>query len=188
MPSPAQAQFTQRGPKLGGVLAAPVETVLHSFTGGSDGAGPRAGLIADESGALYGTTESGGSSSCSGSGCGTVFKLKPPPDGQTAWTETVLYRFTGGSDGSGPVASLTAPVRAGESQEAAGENRKDRQEDGTKGVLYGTTFAGGTGTCPFASTCGTVFKLTLCPEPKTWDWHKDGRDDDHGGCPVFESK
>ena len=52
----------------------------------SDGATPVAGLIADKQGALYGTTTGGGTG-------GTVFKLTPPAKGQTAWTETVLYRF-----------------------------------------------------------------------------------------------
>ena len=47
------------------------ETVLHSFTGGSsDGADPRAGLIADRAGNLYGTTLGGGAS-----GNGVVFEL-----------------------------------------------------------------------------------------------------------------
>jgi uncharacterized repeat protein (TIGR03803 family) len=48
------------------------ETVLHSFQGGDDdGANPAAGLIQDESGNLYGTTEGGG-----GGGFGTVFKIQ----------------------------------------------------------------------------------------------------------------
>jgi uncharacterized repeat protein (TIGR03803 family) len=51
------------------------ETVLHSFAGGSDGAVPPAGLIADKSGNLYSTTFEGGSTNCSG-GCGTIFKVK----------------------------------------------------------------------------------------------------------------
>jgi uncharacterized repeat protein (TIGR03803 family) len=115
------------------------ETVLYSFKGGNDGANPSASLIADESGALYGTTELGGSgTSCFGSGCGTVFKLTPPADGQTVWTETVLYRFNGGSDGNFPEASLIADER---------------------GALYGTTSSGGGSNCP-GSVCGTVFKLT----------------------------
>ena len=38
------------------------ETVLYSFAGGSDGANPDGGLIADSSGNLYGTTEGGGAS------------------------------------------------------------------------------------------------------------------------------
>ncbi|HEX4078186.1 MAG TPA: choice-of-anchor tandem repeat GloVer-containing protein [Rhizomicrobium sp.] len=55
------------------------ETILHSFTGGSDGAIPGSGaLIADKTGYLYGTTQEGGGTGCSydGSGCGTVYKVK----------------------------------------------------------------------------------------------------------------
>ena len=75
----------------GSALAAPAETVLHSFTGGSDDGGfPAAGLIADSSGNLYGTTDAGGM------GNGVVFKLSP------GGTETVLYSFTGSTDGASP--------------------------------------------------------------------------------------
>jgi len=48
------------------------ETVLHSFTGGTDGAWPHSGLIGDSAGNLYGTTFGGGKY-----GGGVVFKLKP---------------------------------------------------------------------------------------------------------------
>jgi uncharacterized repeat protein (TIGR03803 family) len=58
----------------GSAFAAPVEAVLYNFTGESDGNNPFAGLIADEDGALYGTTANGGSY-----GYGAVFKLTPPP-------------------------------------------------------------------------------------------------------------
>lgn len=44
--------------------------MLYFFNGGSDGGQPNQDLIADSSGNLYGTTQSGGSS-----GYGTVFKL-----------------------------------------------------------------------------------------------------------------
>jgi uncharacterized repeat protein (TIGR03803 family) len=54
-------------------------TVLHSFSGGADGAFPQgAGLIMDTSGSLYGTTLTGGDLSCHRNlGCGVVFKLTP---------------------------------------------------------------------------------------------------------------
>jgi uncharacterized repeat protein (TIGR03803 family) len=48
------------------------ETVLHSFAGGSDGAWPPSGLIADKAGNLYGTTVEGGAD-----GAGTVFMVTP---------------------------------------------------------------------------------------------------------------
>ena len=53
-----------------------VETVLHSFSGGSDGDYPDAGLLR-VGGTLYGTTLQGGSddASCGSTGCGTVFSL-----------------------------------------------------------------------------------------------------------------
>ena len=69
-------------------------TVLHNFTGGTDGAYPDARLIRDPKGNLYGATSAGGTG-CSGYGCGTVFKV------DTSGKETVLYAFTGGVDGGG---------------------------------------------------------------------------------------
>lgn len=54
------------------------ETVLHGFTGGSDGEIPFGALIVDKSGNLYGTAPAGGNRACGqGSGCGVVFKLTP---------------------------------------------------------------------------------------------------------------
>ena len=52
------------------------ETVVYSFRAGNDGADPFGTLIADRSGALYGTTAFGGGGSCF-AGCGTVFTLSP---------------------------------------------------------------------------------------------------------------
>jgi uncharacterized repeat protein (TIGR03803 family) len=101
------------------------ETVLHSFTGGADGANPYAGLAQDAAGNLYGTAAGGGISNA-----GVVFKLTP------TGTETVLHTFTGGADGSIPVAGLI--------QDAAGN-------------LYGTAAAGGIG---FPVQAGVVFRLT----------------------------
>jgi len=104
------------------------ETVLHSFAGGSDGAYPEVGVVIGKNGGLFGTTASGGTSND-----GTVFSLARPARPGGAWTETVLHDFTGGSDGSNP------------NGVAISEN----------GGLFGTTRAGGTGTCG----CGTVFAL-----------------------------
>jgi uncharacterized repeat protein (TIGR03803 family) len=113
-----------------GAVAASKYKVLHKFTGGADGSNPYfAGLIFDANRNLYGTTAFGGTS-----GDGTVFKLKPNSDG--SWTESVLYSFSGGTDGIWPYASLTFDVH---------------------GNLYGTTTGGGSGRC--GGGCGTVFKL-----------------------------
>ncbi len=77
-------------------------TTLYSFHGGTDGGNPLGNLILDSSGNLYGTTQEGGDLSCNaGHGCGTVFRVDP------TGTETVLYAFTGGSDGVSPQAGLT---------------------------------------------------------------------------------
>src|SRR5271156_6531335 len=62
-------------------------TTLYSFTGGSDGLFPLAGLLRDSAtGNLYGTTEAGGPANA-----GTVFQLSPNGDG--SWRVTVLYEF-----------------------------------------------------------------------------------------------
>jgi uncharacterized repeat protein (TIGR03803 family) len=55
------------------------ETVLHTFTGGADGADPSAGLIMDNAGNLYGTTFFGADKKgeCAPDGCGAIFKLIP---------------------------------------------------------------------------------------------------------------
>jgi uncharacterized repeat protein (TIGR03803 family) len=70
------------------------ESVLHSFTGGADGANPFAGLIFDAAGNLYCTTVGGGDSTACPSlgGCGVVFKLSSSSSG---WSETVLHTFIG---------------------------------------------------------------------------------------------
>jgi uncharacterized repeat protein (TIGR03803 family) len=111
------------------------ETVLYNFTGGTDGGQPYASLVLDAAGNLYGTTNFGGSANCN-LGCGTVFKLTP---GSGGWNETVLYTFSGGSDGREPYARLRF--------DAAGN-------------LYGTTLLGGSISSVCSTGCGTVFKLT----------------------------
>jgi uncharacterized repeat protein (TIGR03803 family) len=110
-------------------------SVLYSFTGGTRGDAPQAGLIFDAAGSLYGTTTNGGylnERECSDSGCGLVFKLTPNSDG--SWTESVLHAFRSGN--SDPIAR---PV-GGLIFDAAGN-------------LYGTT--------PYSGPAGggAVFKL-----------------------------
>jgi uncharacterized repeat protein (TIGR03803 family) len=74
-------------------------TLLHVFTGGSDGSYPTASLTADGAGNLYGTTQTGGTY-----GNGTVFELSPESGGH--WQFSVLHEFTGGNDGGSPLGSL----------------------------------------------------------------------------------
>jgi uncharacterized repeat protein (TIGR03803 family) len=103
------------------------EEVIYSFTGGADGGSPVASLLLGQS--LYGTTSAGGAY-----GYGTVFALTPPATGGGSWTEQVLYSFTGGGDGSTPLAPLIADKA---------------------GTLYGTTSAGGAAF--YNNGYGTVF-------------------------------
>jgi uncharacterized repeat protein (TIGR03803 family) len=148
-------------------------SVVHSFSGASDGANPLNGLVADESGNLYGTASAGGTS-----GNGVVFKI------DESGVETVLHNFNGGPDGENPqgflvrdkagnvygtttaggatgagtVFRVTAAGRetvlysfTGAPDGAAPEAGLARD---TAGNLYGTTPAGG------ANGNGTVFKLS----------------------------
>ena len=106
--------------------AAWTEKILHSF-GGTDGSLPNAGLFRDANGNLYGTTFVGGAARS-----GTVFELIPPVNNKGAWTENVLYAFTGGVDGNTPAGRV---VR------------------GPDGALYGTTNLGG------ANSMGAIYRL-----------------------------
>jgi uncharacterized repeat protein (TIGR03803 family) len=125
-------------PSSGGVWT---EGTVYAFNGGTDGCVPASNLIFDSSGNLYGTTEfGGGSTNCSSSGCGTVYALSPNSGG---WTESVLYSFAGGSDGSIPLAGTVL---------------------GPTGSLYTTASVGAYKGCYFNSNietgCGAVVKLT----------------------------
>src|SRR5581483_4635346 len=52
---------------------------IYCFTGVNDGNAPVARVVFGPDGSLYGTTQFGGGNGCSGSsGCGTVFRLRPP--------------------------------------------------------------------------------------------------------------
>lgn len=83
---------------------AQTESVIYGFSGGMDGALPAGSVISDSAGNLCGTTVEGGGCSKDNSGCGTAFEVSPSSSG--GWTESVLYRFTGGADGYNPQGSL----------------------------------------------------------------------------------
>lgn len=106
-------------------------TDLYTFSG-PDGWEPL-GVIRDSAGNLYGTTLYGGAYQHNGCifSCGTVFELSPNRDG--AWTETILYSFTGGDDGANPQSGLVFDKA---------------------GNLYGSTVNGGVG------RVGVVFELS----------------------------
>jgi uncharacterized repeat protein (TIGR03803 family) len=125
-------------PKSGGGWT---ESVIYNFTGGSDGGQPYAGLIFDQSGNLYGTTEEGGGVACR-FGCGVVFQLTPQSNG--SWTESVLHSFTGGSDGGAPAGLIFD----------------------AKGNLYGATGFGGHIGRNCSVGCGLAFELT--PNGGSW--------------------
>ncbi len=93
------------------------ETTLASFNG-TDGRAPKASLVANAAGNLYGTTTQGGLYND-----GTIFEIVKNADGSFAATPTVLHSFNG-ADGSDPEASLLLAA---------------------SGTLFGTTDRGGAG-------------------------------------------
>ncbi|HWY15587.1 MAG TPA: choice-of-anchor tandem repeat GloVer-containing protein [Rhizomicrobium sp.] len=95
------------------------ESVLHNFSG-IDGVSPAEGVTEDPTGALYGTTEKGGTHDR-----GAVFALT---DSGGSWTEQVLHNFSQRQhDGYHPVSDLII--------------------DRATGALYGTTTQGGSRGC-----------------------------------------
>jgi len=73
------------------------ERVLHSFTS-TDGAQPDALMVAGTR-RLLGAAQLGGLD-----GYGAIFELGPPLSPEGAWSQQVLYNFSGGADGGEPVA------------------------------------------------------------------------------------
>ena len=134
------------GPKRPNTALSPwVETVLYRFQGGSDGQYPEGAVVFDKNGNLYGATEKGGfhGADCAEYGCGTIYKLTV--SGGT-YTESVLYSFTNGTDGSYPMGALVFDQL---------------------GNLFGTAANGGQllGSCN-SETCGVVWELS--PAGDNW--------------------
>ena len=103
---------------LTALASAQTFTTLYSFTGGTDGSEPAAGMIRDLAGNLYGTTSEGGDLNCNYPyGCGAVYRLNP------AGIETVLHSFSE-TDGQNPYATVIRD---------------------SVGNIYGTTANGGNG-------------------------------------------
>src|SRR5947207_9175763 len=90
-------------------------TVIHTFTGGSDGGSGSAGRMILPKGHLYGAATTGGNY-----GSGIVFELTPRGVGE--WHFKTIYSFQGQPDGSFPYGALLF----------------DRG-----GNIYGTTYYGG---------------------------------------------
>jgi uncharacterized repeat protein (TIGR03803 family) len=107
------------------------EVQTHIFGLGTDGAQPIGGVVFDSAGNFYGTTSLGGAY-----GNGTVFEEKRSG---SWWTESVIYSFTGGNDGTNPPAGVTVDAH---------------------GNLYGTTSFGG------AHGVGVVYELS--PSGSGW--------------------
>ena len=152
------------------------ETVLYAFRGGEDGGEPRAGLVEDQDGNLYGTTTLLH---------GTVFKLTQ------GGAHTVLHTFAG-KDGTEPIAGLISDQAGNLYGTAAsggdlhcycgtvfritpagvfsvlyafhgasdGNGPQGALVADSSGNLYGTTYLGGDVACNANRGCGTVFKLT----------------------------
>jgi uncharacterized repeat protein (TIGR03803 family) len=156
------------------------ETVLHTFTGGTDGRNPCGGLVSDSAGNLYGTTYQGGiaGAGVNKRGAGVVYSI------DSSGQYTFLYSFTGGADGSGPIGGVILDAAGNlygttynggvqgngvvfklntASQESVlysfagspdGANPYAGVTADSSGNLYGTTFTGG------IHTLGTAYKLT----------------------------
>jgi len=106
------------------------EIVIHGFGNSGDGSIPEAPLL-NVNGTLYGTTEFGGAYGYGSYGYGTVFEINK------SGNEAVLHNFGRPHDGAVPSAGLI----------------------NVSGVLYGTTWTGGTG-CNSEGGCGVVFEIT----------------------------
>jgi uncharacterized repeat protein (TIGR03803 family) len=163
---------------------APTLATIHCFIGVPDGSFPEAALLS-QGGILYGVTADGGDDR------GTVFQLDP-----TTNTETILHNFTGKHDGWKPETELTygdgmlyGTTTTGGRAFPNGTVFQVNPTNGAEtvlygftdyaggdwpngltfhnGILYGTTFDGGTGCAATLQGCGTVFSVDPATGTKT---------------------
>jgi uncharacterized repeat protein (TIGR03803 family) len=117
--------------------AAPEKTI-YSFAAAapldSDGMEPYSQPVFDAKGNLFATTLTGGTHNA-----GIIFELSPSKNAE--WVETILYEFTGGTDGGNPFAGLVFDH---------------------EGNLYGTASIGG------VNGTGVVFELS--PTASGWTY------------------
>jgi len=177
-------------PALAGVVLAAMPlaaragtlTVVHNFTGGSDGGSPVDGLMMNAKGTLFGTTSAGGTAAL-----GAVFQMSG------RGTQKVLHSFQGGADGATPNGGVIEDAKgtlfgtttaggaagAGTVYSLRGQTETvlysfaGGTSDGmapqaglvqdASGNLYGTTTAGG------AAGNGTVFEL-VAPKSRKGAW------------------
>jgi uncharacterized repeat protein (TIGR03803 family) len=160
------------------------ETVIHTFTGGTDGSvGSLGRLLVDTSGNVYGVAEEGGAG-----GDGTVYELSHP---KGKWQFTTLYAFQGTPDAASPYGGLVADASgdlfgttyyggsagAGTVFELVRSSKRHYRERvlysfkggsdgsnptstlvfGASGELYGTTSNGGGSCGTYGYGCGVVF-------------------------------
>jgi len=116
------------------------ESLVYTFSGGSDGFQSESGAVFDKLGNLYVVTGAGGNSGCyEGAGCGAVLELTPS---DTGWNEQTLYTFNPSTDGGGSSSPLVL----------------------NDGNIYGVGRWGGIAGCYFG--CGSVFELS--PSGNSW--------------------
>ncbi len=114
--------------------AAPTFHVLHAFSGGAtDGSNPNSRLTLDRLGDLFGEAFSGGSTGCSGNGCGVAFELSFK---NGHWRDSNFYSFSS-LNGGFPNPEFAVALDAA-------------------GNVYGTEYSGGDPAC----NCGSIFQLT----------------------------
>ena len=169
------------------------ERIIHRFRDAfTEGATPRAGLVFDANGNLYGTTYQGGNNDvCGGDGCGTVFELTPGAGESWKFQNLIDFNVT---DGALPMGGVTvSPDGSLIGSTSFGGTENDgtifvfKQESGVwkfatiynfdifdglqpagnlavdkDGNIYGATYEGG------VNDWGTIFRLARAPGANEW--------------------